>query len=301
MSDRGVNLRGPYISVAKQFADGFDRYSLRKGNRRSEGMARRVEGNVSGDARQRHDPVEANVAPAVARQVENAFCAVHRVVSQQNSIRDRKDPHVDLRTGFATGRTYPHLFTLLSDVFWCQRAKVDIGKSRETTEQKGVAHQQQRHVVEVEPDKPSDFGDGKVVARHELAVQLVVGKKIRREIAPPAGQHEDVFECDHVNLRRVLFVPALLSDVLVETRQEFPVEVPERQVPALVFTADVIFEVVVNTPVFVIGRLAAAGADHPAKLLVVLPEKGQQHLAAAVVAEIHLLDHLRRDLRMFVK
>lgn len=82
MSDRGVNLRGPYISVAKQFTDGFDRYSLRKGNCRSEGMAR--EWKVMCRELPASDMTgRGKCCTAVARQVENAFCAVHRVVSQQ--------------------------------------------------------------------------------------------------------------------------------------------------------------------------------------------------------------------------
>ena len=96
-------------------------------------------------------------------------------------------------------------------------------------------------------------------------------------------------------------MPALLGDILVKTRQELPVELPEQQVPAFVFAADVISEVVVNGSVFIISRFAATDADHPAKLLVVLPEKCQQHLAAAAVAEIHLFDHLRRNQRVVIK
>lgn len=146
--------------------------SLRKCDRRGEGMTRRVESDVSGDARQRHDPVETYVAPAVARQVKNTFCTDHGIVSQQDSIRNGKNPHVHLRTGLAAGRTYPQLFAFLPDVLRCQGAKVDIGESRETTEQKGVAHQQQRRVVEVEPDKPPYFGVEMIVSHHELAVRL---------------------------------------------------------------------------------------------------------------------------------
>lgn len=58
--------------------------------------------------------------------------------------------------------------------------------------------------------------NGKIIARNELAVLSASWQKIREEDAPPAGQHEDVFGRDHVNPRRVLLVPTLLSDVLVE-------------------------------------------------------------------------------------
>ena len=88
---------------------------------------------------------------------------------------------------------------------------------------------------------------------------------------------------------------------MVEPRQELFVKLFEQQILAIEFVVDVVFEMLVNTPIFIIGRFAAADAHHPAELLVVMPEEGQQRFIALVVAEIHLLDHFRSDQRMFVK
>jgi hypothetical protein len=120
-------------------------------------------------------------------------------------------------------------------------------------------------------------------------------------VAPAAGQHEDVLERDHVDPRRVFLVSALLCDVVVKPRQELFVEFFEQQILAVEFVVDVVFEMLVNTPIFIVGRFAAADAHHPAELLVVMPEEGQQRFVALVVAEIHLLDHFRSDQGMLVK
>ena len=97
------------------------------------------------------------------------------------------------------------------------------------------------------------------------------------------------------------FIPGFLCDIGVEAREEFPVELLEHQVFAVEFVVDVVFEMLVNTPIFIVGRFAAADAHHPAELLVVMPEEGQQRFVALVVAEIHLLDHFRSDQGMLVK
>lgn len=76
-------------------------------------------------------------------------------------------------------------------------------------------------------------------------------------VAPAAGQHEDVLERDHVDPRRVLLASALLRDVVVEPRQELFVKLFEQQILAIEFVVDVVFEMLVNTPIFIIGRFAA--------------------------------------------
>lgn len=141
VGDGRINLRSPYVLMSQQLADRFDRHSLRKRDRRGEGVPGQVERDVPGNARQRHDALEADVAPAVARQAEYPRIPLHRFVFQQNGVRDREDAHVDRRSCFAAGGADPQLFAVLLDMLRGQRAEVDVGESREATEQKCIAYQ----------------------------------------------------------------------------------------------------------------------------------------------------------------
>ena len=253
------------------------------------------------NARQGHDAFKAQVAPAVARQVENPHIALYRLVFHQDGIRNSEQPYLDRRTRFAAGRADPHLFTLLLDVLEREHPQVDIRKSRKTAEQKSVAHELDGRVGHLQPDKFLYLIDRQIVARHELAVQFVVGEEILGQITTAPGQHKNMLQRDHVNPRRVLFMALVVHDVLMEARQELPVELLERQVLAVISVVDVVFEMPVNAPILIISRFAAADVDHLAELLVVLPEKGQQSFPALVVAEIHAFDHLGRHQRLLVE
>lgn len=83
VGDGRINLRSPYVLMSQQLADRFDRHSLRKRDRRGEGVPGRMERDVPGNARQRHDAFEADVAPAVARQAEYPRIPLHRFVFLQ--------------------------------------------------------------------------------------------------------------------------------------------------------------------------------------------------------------------------
>ena len=58
--------------MSKQFTDGFDGYSLRKGDCRGERMPGEVERDLFLDTRLSNDLVEAFIAPPVAREFEYA-------------------------------------------------------------------------------------------------------------------------------------------------------------------------------------------------------------------------------------
>ena len=141
MGDGRINLRGAYVFMPQQFADGLDRHSLRKRDRRGEGVACRMERDVPWNARQGHNAFETDVAPAVARQAEYPCISLYWFVFQQNGVRNREDTHVDRRPGLAAGRVDPQLFTVLLDMLRGKRAEIDVGKSGETTEHKRVAYQ----------------------------------------------------------------------------------------------------------------------------------------------------------------
>ena len=174
-------------------------------------------------------------------------------------------------------------------------ADVDVGKAREATEQEGVEHEPLRPVGRCQQHEPADFRLGEVVARHEFAAEPVSGEEVRGEQVAAAGQHQNVFERDHIDPRRVLLVRGFPGDVLVESGEKPFVEFAERNVRAAAALADVGGEQPVNAPVLVIGGFAAADADHAAELLVVLPEKCQQRLLLPVVPEIHFPDQRGSD------
>ena len=132
-------------------------------------------------------------------------------------------------------------------------------------------------------------------------MQFVIGEEVLGHIALTTSQHKHVLECDHVNPSRVFLVSALLCNVLVKPRQELLVKLFEQQILAVEPVVDIAFEMVVNTPIFIIGRFAAANSDHPAEFFVVMLEKSKQRFIALVVTEIHLLDHSRGDQRMLVE
>ena len=110
-----------------------------------------------------------------------------------------------------------------------------------------------------------------------------------------------MFQSDHVDPGGVLPVAALQDDVGMETRKKIFVQLVERQVAAPVGTKDVAFQVAADTPIFIVGRLAAAHSHHAAELLVVAPEEIEQTPRTLCNAEIGLLDHRRRDERTVEK
>ena len=75
MGNGRIYLGGAYVLVPKQFADCFNRHALRQRNRRGESMARRMERNRLQDAGAADDFFQADVAPPVARKVENTLVA----------------------------------------------------------------------------------------------------------------------------------------------------------------------------------------------------------------------------------
>ena len=141
MCDGGINLRSADILMPQQLTDSLDCHSLRKGDRRGKGMAGRVERNVPRNACQGHDAFEADVAPAVTREVEYLRVTLPGLIFQQDGIRNGENPHIDGSSGFATCRTDPQLFTILLNVLGGKQAEVDIGESGEATEQKRIPHQ----------------------------------------------------------------------------------------------------------------------------------------------------------------
>ena len=90
------------------------------------------------DTRLGDDLVEAFIAPPVAREFEYPSGTRCRHVFQQDIVGHGKQPYIDLRSRFATGRVDPQLFVYFLDILRLQASDVDIGQSRETTEQKRV-------------------------------------------------------------------------------------------------------------------------------------------------------------------
>ena len=76
MGNIRIDLRRAYILMSKQFTDGFDGYSLRKGDCRGERMPEAMERDLFLDTRLGDDLVEAFIAPPVAREacISTGYC-----------------------------------------------------------------------------------------------------------------------------------------------------------------------------------------------------------------------------------
>ena len=269
MGDDGVDLRSADISVAQQLADRLDRHALRQRNGRGKGVARGVERHAFGDARGRGDLLQPLVAPAVGRQPEDAIARSGRKIAPEDRQRQCEKPHAHFGTGFATCEVDPCAVAALLDVVPRQTAEIDVGEPGEAAEQKGIAHELQGSGRKFEPDQLVDFAEGQIAAIDELAVELVSGEQIALEVALAAGQHEDMFQGDHIDPRRVFLVAALLDDIGMEAGEELFVELVEREVGPPVGGSDVALHVAADALVLIIGSLAPADAHHAPELFVV--------------------------------
>lgn len=101
-------------------------------------MSCKMERDLFRNPRFGNDLVEAFIAPPVARKVEYPSGARCGHVFQQDIVRDGKQPHIDLRPCFTTCRVDPQLFVYFLNILRHQASDVDIGQSRETTEQKRI-------------------------------------------------------------------------------------------------------------------------------------------------------------------
>ena len=138
MGNIRIDLRRAYILMSKQFTDGFDGYSLRKGDCRGERMPGRMERDLFRNPRFGDNLVEAFIAPPVARKVEYPSGARCGHVFQQDIVGHGKQPYIDLRPRFAAGRVDPQLFVYFLNILRHQASDVDIGQSGEATKQKRV-------------------------------------------------------------------------------------------------------------------------------------------------------------------
>ena len=138
MGNIRIDLRRAYILMSKQFTDGFDGYSLRKGDCRGERMPGRMERDLFLDTRLGDDLVEAFIAPPVAREFEYASGTRCGHIIQKDIVGHGKQPYIDLRPRFAAGRVDPQLFVYFLNILRHQASDVDIGQSGEATKQKRV-------------------------------------------------------------------------------------------------------------------------------------------------------------------
>lgn len=298
MGDDRVDLSGANVFVSQQFADRLYGDTLRQRDRSGERMAGRMERDAFVDARRRCDPAQTSVAPSVARQTENREIGRFGQIVLQNRMRQGEQPDAHFGAGLAAGQIEPPgaggglLYLAPGEV-----AEVDVGQSRETTEQKRIAHALQRPGREIDSDQFVDFIDCQIIAVDEFAAQLVTGEHVVFEVPLAAGQHEDVFQRDHVDPRRILLAAAPLDDVGMEAGEEFVVEFVECDIGSPVGRFDVALQMPADAPIFIISSPAPADADHAAEFVVVPAEKLQKPAATLRGSEISLLDHDRSDER----
>ncbi len=299
--DGRIDLRRPDISVSQQLADRLDAHALGKGEGRGECVARRMERDAPSDVRMFDDSPQTDVAPAVARQVENPLAAGSRAVTQQDRMRDGEQADIDLGAGFSPFRADPPLIMLFQQVFGPQVAQIDIRKAGEAAENIGVAHELQPGLVQRNAHEFENLLLGEVVAADRFAMQLVVGEEVALHVAAAAGQHQNVFERGHVDPRGVVPQRRPLADPRMEVDDEFPVEFAKGQVFAVVTLFDECRQMGVDTPIFIIRAFRAGDADHAEELVVVLSEKGQQIHSAEVGAEKTGFDRLGRGVALLQK
>lgn len=93
------------------------------------------------------------------------------------------------------------------------------------------------------------------VARTELAVRLVIGKKVAVDQTPVESQRQDVLQCDEINPHGIGLVGRPVGDVVVEPGEKLPVETFERQVGTSVVRADASCEMHADAPIFIMRAL----------------------------------------------
>lgn len=127
-------------------------------------MPGRVEGHPLGDAGLLGDPSQADVAPAVARQVEDRRVAPAGHVAAEDGVGQGEEAHVDLRARLAARGADPESVALLADILRREGAQIDVGEPREAAEEEGVAHERRGRMIDVEPYEAVDLLHGEVVA-----------------------------------------------------------------------------------------------------------------------------------------
>ncbi len=299
--DGRIDLGRSDVLMAQQFADRLDGHALGEGEGRGEGVSGRMERDASSDVRMFDDPLQTGVAPSVARQVENPLAAGGRDVTQQDRMRDGEQADIDIGAGFSPLRADPPLVVLFQEVLGPQVAQVDIRKTGEAAEDIGVAHELQLGFFQRNAHELENLLFGEVVAVARFAMQLVVDEEVALHVPGAAGQHQNVFQCGHVDPGRVVPERRPVADPRMEIDDEFPIQFAKGQVFAFVTLFDEGLQVGVDTPIFIVGTFRSGDADHLEKLVVVLSEKGQQIRSVEVGAEKTGFDGLGRDTTLLQK
>lgn len=177
------------------------------------------------------------------------------------------------------------------DVVSGQAAQVDVGEARKATEHEPVADQLQRAFAERQRKQAVELVRGQVVAADELAVEPVVSERVTREHAFGTGLLEDVLECDQVNPNGVGATEGILLQIGVKSRHELVVYLPESDIHTSVTRTDVLLQVVLHAPIFIIGMDASGYSDHAQEPAVVEVEKGKQIFFRTLLSQKLLLDH----------
>ena len=301
MGDFRVNLGRPHALMSQQFADGLDRHPLRKRNRRGERMTRGVKCDPPGNAGHRHQPFETGIAPTVSRQVKYPGVAFRSEIFPDDRMGNPEQPDMNRRSGLLTKRVDPQLVMLFLDMPGRQLAKVDIREAREATEQKSIPDQLEHRRCGCQPDNTPEFRCGEIIPGNGLVTQLVIGKRIPFHIPLFPGQHENMFEGNHIDPYRILFTIAFQRNITMEIRQEFPVDLLEGDVAASVVFGNEFGKVLIYRSVFAVSRFAARDSDHSEECIVVSAEKLQQEKIPTVISQIPLLDHAGSDHSLFAE
>ena len=134
-----------------------------------------------------------------------------------------------------------------------QLADIDVGKAGETAEDISVAYELQFGFVQRYVHDFEQLLLGEVVADNGFAVQFVVDEQVALDVSMAAGQHQNVFQCRHIDPCRIGPEGRFFSDPCVEAHEETTVEFTECQILALVALADESGQMRIDTPIFIIG------------------------------------------------
>lgn len=145
--------------------------------------------------------------------------------------------------------------------------------------------------MQLQCKQPVEFVRSQVIAVDELAVEPIIRKRIAREHALCTGELEDMFECDQVDPHGIGAARRALSQVGVESGDEFRIDLRERDVGSAVTFPNKEFQVVMHAPIFIIGMDASVYADHTMKPGIVEGEKRKQIVFRTVPSQELLLDH----------